>query len=537
MKPKNLIILAIAFIMTGTLIASLQKPFEKENIEFRLVGEAMIQLEYGETYEEQGAEVYLDGQSQKQGISIDASRLNQKKIGVYEVLYSYISPKQKIYTITRQVVIRDTVKPVITLQGDEVLKVEIGRAFIDPGCKVTDNYDKDVEKKLTSKHNVDMNTIGTYEVTYTAIDSGNNTAVATRKVEVLSRREDDEQLNAQQIAMISNLKWTEKGFYLEIKSSQEVNQISILDQDQQLWKIAIPESTAKNTYQVSFALPLLPNKTYELRVRGTVPQTLRATLDPYQRIVRRNLNNKLLTVEYGSNSLKFRVEDNPFTYDIVIDPGHGGGDSGTTTENESLLEKNVNLMQSLYEKKRYEEHGLKVLMMREDDTYGIMMGPTDWSLVSRRAYAIGYYGSISRITYSNHHNWSENREKKGWAIIVPAAASKEELAVPLKVMEAWRKSYPVEEDTPRFFTRDVSDGAIYDKKNGKVYTSFTNYYAVNRYPSEIFRVNNILYEGSYFSNDDDVKWYYEQENWKKQSEEKIKCYVEYLGKTYIPPTM
>ena len=53
-------------------------------------------------------------------------------------------------------------------------------------------------------------------------------------------------------------------------------------------------------------------------------------------------------------------------YDVVIDPGHGGIDSGAV--NGKYQEKNINLEYALLVKKALEELGLKVKLTREDDT-------------------------------------------------------------------------------------------------------------------------------------------------------------------------
>lgn len=51
---------------------------------------------------------------------------------------------------------------------------------------------------------------------------------------------------------------------------------------------------------------------------------------------------------------------------IFDDAGHGGSDPGSSANN--FLEKNLTLQISLYQEKRFQEHGLKVLMTREDDS-------------------------------------------------------------------------------------------------------------------------------------------------------------------------
>ena len=50
---------------------------------------------------------------------------------------------------------------------------------------------------------------------------------------------------------------------------------------------------------------------------------------------------------------------------VIIDPGHGGKDAGTSVG--SVLEKDINLKISLLLKKRLEEYGVNVIMTRDGD--------------------------------------------------------------------------------------------------------------------------------------------------------------------------
>lgn len=76
--------------------------------------------------------------------------------------------------------------PVITLNGDEVMNIQKGSKFTDPGIKsVKDKTDGEIDKsKVVIKGNVDTNKAGTYEITYTALDSFKNRTTKTRKVVV-----------------------------------------------------------------------------------------------------------------------------------------------------------------------------------------------------------------------------------------------------------------------------------------------------------------------------------------------------------------
>ena len=77
----------------------------------------------------------------------------------------------------------DTVKPVITLIGDNPLLLANGATYTDPGAKVTDNVD--AERTITGSGTVNTAVQGDYTVTYNANDAAGNVADAvTRTVRV-----------------------------------------------------------------------------------------------------------------------------------------------------------------------------------------------------------------------------------------------------------------------------------------------------------------------------------------------------------------
>lgn len=65
--------------------------------------------------------------------------------------------------------------------------------------------------------------------------------------------------------------------------------------------------------------------------------------------------------------LKLKNIDTPDNiYDIVIDPGHGGGDVGAVNGN--IYESNINLSISLKLKQKLKNNGFKVKLTRENNT-------------------------------------------------------------------------------------------------------------------------------------------------------------------------
>jgi len=77
----------------------------------------------------------------------------------------------------------DKIKPTITIIGDNPYYLKLNNEFDDPGASVVDNKDSSLEL-ITSK-SIDTTTVGKYTISYTAVDSSGNKAIADRIVEVI----------------------------------------------------------------------------------------------------------------------------------------------------------------------------------------------------------------------------------------------------------------------------------------------------------------------------------------------------------------
>ena len=87
---------------------------------------------------------------------------------------------------------------------------------------------------------------------------------------------------------------------------------------------------------------------------------------------------------------------------VIIDPGHGGTDSGATGNN--LLEKDYNLLISKYMYDRFKELGIPVAITRDSDT---TLSPTD-----RVNTILNKFGNSSDvILISNHVNSGGERRR------------------------------------------------------------------------------------------------------------------------------
>ena len=80
----------------------------------------------------------------------------------------------------------DTTAPVIALNGDEVVSVGVGLTYSDAGASASDNVDGDLTALIVLESTVDIESLGSYTVTYNVSDSAGNAAVeVVRAVNVI----------------------------------------------------------------------------------------------------------------------------------------------------------------------------------------------------------------------------------------------------------------------------------------------------------------------------------------------------------------
>ena len=80
----------------------------------------------------------------------------------------------------------DSEAPVITLNGAATITIEVGSNYNDAGANVSDNVDGNSTINAPTGGSIDINTVGTYTLTYTATDAANNQGnTVTRTVHVV----------------------------------------------------------------------------------------------------------------------------------------------------------------------------------------------------------------------------------------------------------------------------------------------------------------------------------------------------------------
>ncbi|MDP4144196.1 MAG: DUF5011 domain-containing protein, partial [Bacillota bacterium] len=105
-----------------------------------------------------------------------AGSVDTSKLGDYTLNYEVTDAAGNSASLTRIVHVVDTIKPVITVTGNNPATVYSGSSYTDAGATATDNYDGNVTSKIVTTSNVDTNKPGTYTVTYNVTDSSGNIA-------------------------------------------------------------------------------------------------------------------------------------------------------------------------------------------------------------------------------------------------------------------------------------------------------------------------------------------------------------------------
>ena len=144
-----------------------------------LMGEATMNLNVGDMFTDPGVTV-TDNVDKGLVAVVTGDVVDTTKAGSYTLKYN-VSDKagNAADEVTRTVVVAevvpvDTEKPVITLNGDATMNLEVGNTFTDPGVTITDNVDKDLVAVVTGT--VDTTKAGSYALKYNVSDKAGNVA-------------------------------------------------------------------------------------------------------------------------------------------------------------------------------------------------------------------------------------------------------------------------------------------------------------------------------------------------------------------------
>lgn len=78
------------------------------------------------------------------------------------------------------------VTPILTLNGDATMYSEQGQVFVDPGATATDSFEGDISDRIQVLSNLDINTVGTYTITYMVKNSSGISATQVVRTVIIT---------------------------------------------------------------------------------------------------------------------------------------------------------------------------------------------------------------------------------------------------------------------------------------------------------------------------------------------------------------
>lgn len=157
--------------------------------EIILNGDSTVTLQIGQSYSDAGATATDDVDGDITSKIKTTGTVETNKAGTYTISYDVTDVAgNAATTVTRTVIVEgvsDTVDPVISLIGDDVVVIAKGETYTDPGVTASDNIDGDITNKIIQTNNINTSTAGEYWVKYSVSDSSGNVVTMTRTVTVI----------------------------------------------------------------------------------------------------------------------------------------------------------------------------------------------------------------------------------------------------------------------------------------------------------------------------------------------------------------
>ena len=185
---------------------------------------------------------------------------------------------------------------------------------------------------------------------------------------------------------------------------------------------------------------------------------------------------------------------------VIIDPGHGGTDSGATGNN--LLEKDYNLLISKYMYDRFKELGVPVAITRDSDT---TLSPSD-----RVNTILNKFGNSSDVILISNHVNSGGGEG---AEVIYALRNRDTLA--RRILE---NIGAAGQETRKYYQRRLPSDTSKD------------YYFIHRNTGNL---EPLIVEYGFIDDTKDVEFL--KENYKELAEAVIAAVANYIGVPYTPP--
>jgi peptidoglycan/xylan/chitin deacetylase (PgdA/CDA1 family) len=114
-----------------------------------------------------------------------------------KIIYTVTDSSGNTTTKERIINYNDPIAPELTLSGENMMNIEEGTEYKEPGYKAIDNCDGDITDKVTIKTNLDINVPGLYDIIYTVTDNYDNKTVQIRNIVVTEKPKPNPDNNSQ----------------------------------------------------------------------------------------------------------------------------------------------------------------------------------------------------------------------------------------------------------------------------------------------------------------------------------------------------
>ncbi|MDC0558874.1 DUF5011 domain-containing protein [Candidatus Izimaplasma bacterium] len=143
-----------------------------------IIGDIEITLEAGSVYVDPGVTALYDGSE----IDVVITGVpNMKELGSYTIQYNATEDEKSAVQVTRLLHIIDTTAPLVSFSEFDDFTQEIGVSYSHLDIQLSDNSDTRSDIQLVVTGEIDVNTLGEYELSYHAIDSSGNISETINK--------------------------------------------------------------------------------------------------------------------------------------------------------------------------------------------------------------------------------------------------------------------------------------------------------------------------------------------------------------------
>lgn len=152
--------------------------------DLKLIGDKKMYHEGGTPWVDPGVitQDYRDGNLSSE-IKV-SGKVDPESLGVYTLYYSVSDYSGNESNLTREVEVRDTIAPVISLIGEYNMTLEIESIWTEPGFVVVDEFEGDLSDQVEMKGSVNLSSLGKYNIIYSVSDSSGNKSQTERTVNV-----------------------------------------------------------------------------------------------------------------------------------------------------------------------------------------------------------------------------------------------------------------------------------------------------------------------------------------------------------------